>query len=302
LIQAFSRTNRTEKATKPYGNIVCFRNLKEDTDEAIKLFSKTDNVDDVLMKSYEEYLHMFRAALAKVKALATTPAAVDALEREEEKQEFVISFRDLTKLLTRLQTFTEFEFDPARLGITEQEYQDYRSKYLRIYDEVKRGGGKESILANVDFLIELMHTDRINVSYIMNLIRNIDFDNQEERDKSIKDIEDEIDRADNEQLRLKANLLKDFLRKVVPTLTNADSVDDNYNAFEQAERMKEIEAFADEVGLSPEEIQGFVQEYEYCGIVNQQEISDAVKLPFLQKRAMIQRIIEFITEHTKRFS
>lgn len=302
LIQAFSRTNRTEKATKPYGNIVCFRNLKEDTDEAIKLFSKTDNVDDVLMKSYGEYLQMFRAALAKVKALATTPAEVDALEREEEKQEFVVSFRELTKYLTRLQTFTEFEFDPARLGINEQEYQDYKSKYLRIYDEVKRGGGKESILANVDFLIELMHTDRINVSYIMNLIRNIDFDNQEERDKSIKDIEGEIDRADNEQLRLKANLLKEFLRKVVPTLTNADSVDDNYNAFEQEERMKEIEAFAGEVGLSPEAIQSFVQEYEYGGLVNQQEISDAVKLPFLQKRAMIQRIIEFITEHTKRFS
>ncbi|CAM3466595.1 MULTISPECIES: type I restriction endonuclease subunit R [Paenibacillus] len=302
LIQAFSRTNRTEKATKPYGNIVCFRNLKEDTDEAIKLFSKTDSVDDVLMKSYEEYLQMFRAALVKVKALAPTPAEVDALEREEEKQEFVVSFRELTKYLTRLQTFTEFEFDPARLGISEQEYQDYKSKYLRIYDEVKRGGGKESILANVDFLIELMHTDRINVSYIMNLIRNIDFDNQDARDKSIKDIEDEIDRADNEQLRLKANLLKEFLRKVVPTLTNADSVDDNYNAFEQEERMKEIEAFAGEVGLSPELIQSFVQEYEYGGLVNQQEISDAVKLPFLQKRAMIQRIIEFITEHTKRFS
>lgn len=302
LIQAFSRTNRTEKATKPYGNIVCFRNLKEDTDEAIKLFSKTDSVDDVLMKSYEEYLQMFRAALVKVKALAATPAEVDALEREEEKQEFVVSFRELTKYLTRLQTFTEFEFDPARLGISEQEYQDYKSKYLRIYDEVKRGGGKESILANVDFLIELMHTDRINVSYIMNLIRNIDFDNEEQRDKSVKDIEDEINRADNEQLRLKANLLKDFLRKVVPTLTNADSVDDNYNAFEQEERMKEIEAFAGEVGLSSEVIQSFVQEYEYGGLVNQQEISDAVKLPFLQKRAMIQRIIEFITEHTKRFS
>lgn len=302
LIQAFSRTNRTEKATKPYGNIVCFRNLKEDTDEAIKLFSKTDTVDDVLMKSYEEYLQMFKAALVKVKALAATPADVDALVQEEEKQEFVVSFRELTKYLTRLQTFTEFGFDPERLGITEQEYQDYKSKYLRIYDEVKRGGGKESILANVDFLIELMHTDRINVSYIMNLIRNIVFDSNEERDKSIKDIEDEIDRADNEQLRLKANLLKEFLRKVVPTLTNADSVDDSYNAFEQEERTKEIAAFATEVDLPTEAIQRFVQEYEYGGLVNQQEISDAVKLPFLQKRAMIQRIIEFITEHTKRFS
>ncbi|KUP22079.1 type I restriction endonuclease subunit R [Paenibacillus sp. DMB5] len=302
LVQAFSRTNRTEKATKPYGNVVCFRNLKEDTDEAIRLFSKTDNVDDVLMKSYEEYLQLFKSALAKVKALASTPASVDNLEREEEKQEFVVSFRDLTKYLTRLETFTEFEFDPACLGIEEQTYQDYKSKYLRIYEEVKRGGGKESILANVDFLIELMHTDRINVGYIMNLIKNIDFDNEEQRNKSVKDIEDEINRADSEELRLKAKLLKAFLHKVVPTLTNADSVDDSYNAFEQEERMKEIETFAGDVGLQSADIQSFVQEYEYGGFVNQQEISDTVKLPFLQKRSVIQRIIEFITEHTKRYS
>ncbi|MED1745748.1 type I restriction endonuclease subunit R [Brevibacillus borstelensis] len=302
LIQAFSRTNRTEKATKPYGNIVCFRNLKEDTDEAIRLFSKTDNVDDVLMKSYEEYLQLFKAALAKVEALASTPADVDKLEREEDKKEFVIAFRDLTKYLTSLQTFTEFEFQKERLGIEEQTYQDYKSKYLAIYDTVKRGGDKDSILSDVDFSIELMHTDRINVSYIMNLIKNIDFDNEEERKKSVKDIEDEINRADNEELRLKANLLKAFLQKVVPTLTNADSVDDSYNDFEQAERMKEIEMFAEEVGLPLEEVQSFVEEYEYSGFINQQEISDAIKLPFLKKRTLIQRIIEFITEHTKRFS
>ncbi|MBG9565629.1 type I restriction endonuclease subunit R [Brevibacillus agri] len=302
LIQAFSRTNRTEKATKPYGNIVCFRNLKEDTDEAIRLFSKTDNVDDVLMKSYEEYLQLFKAALAKVEALASTPEAVDQLQREEDQKEFVVAFRDLTKYLTNLQTFSEFEFKKEQLGIGEQTYQDYKSKYLAIYERIKRGGDKDSILANVDFLIELMHTDRINVSYIMNLIRNINFDDEEQRKKSVKDIEDEINRADNEELRLKADLLKAFLHKVVPTLTNADSVDDSYNDFEQDERMKEIESFASEVGLPTEQILSFVEEYEYSGFVKHQEISDAIKLPFLQKRSKIQRIIEFITEHTKRFS
>ncbi|ASA25665.1 type I restriction endonuclease subunit R [Paenibacillus donghaensis] len=304
LIQAFSRTNRTGKATKPYGNIVCYRNLKEDTDEAIKLFSKTDNVDDVLMKSYDEYLDMFKAALVKVRAMALTPAAVDNLEREEDKQKFVVAFRDLTKYLNKLETFTEHEFTEERLGIQEQTYQDYKSKYLRIYDEVKRGGGggKTSILADVDFSIELMHTDRINVSYIMNLIKNIDFNNEDERNKLVKHIQDEIDRADNEELRLKARLLKEFLDKVVPTLSSADSVDDSYNTFEQEERGKEIQTFAGEVGLSVEDIQSFVEEYEYSGFVNQQVISDVIKLPFLQKRSLIQRIIEFITDHTKRFS
>jgi len=302
LIQAFSRTNRTEKATKPYGNIVCFRNLKEDTDEAIKLFSKTDSVDTVLMQSYEEYLALFKESLAKIKAIASSPDKVDQIEREEDKKEFVVTFRELTKLLTRLQTFTEFQFEPGKLGITEQEYQDYRSKYLRIYDEVKRGEGKESILADVDFMIELMHTDRINVSYILNLIKNIDFDNDKDIEKTIKDIEKEIDRADNEQLRLKSTLLKNFLHKVVPSLTNADSVDDKYNNFEQEERAKEIESFAKEVGIAPELLENFIQEYEYVGIINQQEISDSIKLPFKKKRELTKRIVEFIKENTNRYS
>jgi type I restriction enzyme R subunit len=302
LIQAYSRTNRVDKETKPYGNVVCFRNLKDNTDEAIRLFSKTDTVDDVLMKSYEDYLAQFKAALVKVQALADSPASVDKLEREDDKHEFIVSFRELTKNLVRLQTFTDFEFDAEILGIEEQTYQDYKSKYLRIYDETKKSNDKESILVNVDFSIELMHTDRINVSYIMNLIRNINFDDEEEREKTVKLIEEELDRADNEELRLKVDLIKNFLRKVVPTMTNKDSVDDTFNEFEQEERLKEIESFAKEINVPQESLQSFIEEYEYSGIIKNQEISDTIKLPLLKKKKLLQRITTFISEHTKRFT
>ncbi|PLT33638.1 type I restriction endonuclease subunit R [Bacillus sp. V5-8f] len=302
LLQAFSRTNRVEKATKPYGNIVCFRNLKENTDEAIRLFSRTDGVDDVLMQSYEEYLKLFKTALGQVQRLAATPASVDALEREEEKHQFIIAFRDLTKYLVRLQTFNEFEFNADKLGIEEQTYQDYKSKYLRIYDETKKTVNKESILADVDFSIELMHTDRINVSYIMNLIRNINFDDEAERDEAVRKINSELNRADNEELRLKVDLIKNFLAQVVPTLTNADSVDDTFNDFEQQERMREMESFAEEVGVPKDKLQGFIEEYEFSGIINHQEISDTIKLPLLKKKKVLPRIFTFILEHTKRFS
>lgn len=302
LLQAYSRTNRVEKATKPYGNIVCYRNLKENTDEAIRLFSRTDSVDEVLMKSYDEYLGLFKEALEQVHRLAATPASVDALEREEEKHQFIVAFRELTKNLIRLQTFNEFEFNADELGIVEQEYQDYKSKYLRIYDETKKAVNKESILANVDFSIELMHTDRINVSYIMNIIRSINFDDEEEREQAVKKINEELNRADNEELRLKMDLIKNFLTKVAPTMTNADSVDDTFNEFEQQERAKEIEKFAEEAGIESEKLQAYVEEYEFSGILKQQEISDSIKLPFLRKKKLLTRICDFIIEHTKRFS
>lgn len=315
LIQAFSRTNRTEKETKPFGNIVCFRNIKANTDDALRLFSQTDDIDTILTPSYEEILQKFREALVRVLSIAPTPESVDDLRREEQKYQFVMAFRELTGLLTRLQSFTEFVFTQEHLGIEEQTYQDFKSKYFRIYEEVKSGGnggggngggsggdGANTPLTDVDFMIELMQTDRINVSYIMNLIRNINFDNEEQRKKSVDDIIDEINRADNEELRLKAKLLKSFLHNVVPTLSNADSVDDSYNAFELEERLKELESFAVEVNLPAEKVQSFVEEYEFSGFVNQQEISDAIQLPFLKKRSLMQQIITFIVDHTKRFS
>lgn len=302
LIQAYSRTNRVEKATKPYGNIVCFRNLKENTDEAIKLFSKTDNADTVLMKSYEEYEKLFKEALKKVYALAAKPENVDDLMREEDQHAFIVAFRDLTKNLVSLQTFDDFEFNEDKLGISEQRYQDYKSKYLHIYEVTKKANEKESILANVDFSIELMHTDRINVSYIMNLIRSINFDDPKEREKGVKQVEEELNRADNEELRLKVSLLKKFLHKVVPTLTNEHNVDDAYNDFEQQHREEEIQIFAEENALPKDVLQSFIEEYEYSGIMKKEVISDVVKLPFMKKKKKVQEIVAFVAEHTERYS
>ena len=152
LVQAYSRTNRVEKSTKPYGNVVCYRNLKKNTDDALCLFSQTDNTDVVLMESYEYYLSLWHTHLKKLYALTENPEDVDSLESEEEQKKFILAFRDLTKVLTKLNTFTEFEFNKDTLGMSEQSYQDFKSKYLLIYDDVKRKDDeKTSILADIDF-------------------------------------------------------------------------------------------------------------------------------------------------------
>lgn len=302
LIQAYSRTNRVEKATKPYGNVVCYRHLKKKTDEAIRLFSQTNSTDDVLMRSYQEYLDEFHSSLKKVRDMAATPPAVDELQREEDQKAYIESFRELTKVLVKLQTFTEFSFSPEELNITRQDYEDYKSKYLMLYERTKKDVDKASILQDIDFALELMHTDRINVSYIMNLIKDIDFNDAEDVKKKVKFIEDELDRADNEELRLKVDLVKGFLQRVVPTLTNEDSIDETYNAYEEEEREKEIQSFAEEVALNTEFLKTYIQEYEYSNIIKQSEISDSVKGGLLKKRKFSKRIVDFIVEHTKRFA
>lgn len=302
LLQAFSRTNRVEKSTKPYGNIVSYRNLKYNTDESLKLFSKTDSVDEVLMKSYIEYLDMFLKSLKKVRDIAGTPELVDELEREEDQKEFVDAFKEMTKLLVRLKTFTEFEFDENILQIDSQTYEDYKSKYLKIAEQVKNEVDKVSILQDIDFELELMHTDRINVSYIMNLIRDIDFNDKDDLKKKLRFIEEEVERADNPELRLKVDLIKGFLKRVVPDLTNDDSVDDAYNQYEEETREEEIQKFAEDIGIPETDLKRHLEEFEYSNIIQQSAISDLLKVGLLKKRKLVKQIVTFIVEHTKRFT
>lgn len=302
LIQAYSRTNRIEKSTKPYGNIVCYRNLKENTDEAIRLFSLTNNTDTVLMESYEYYLKLFKQKLKDLFNIVVEPQDVDSLASEDDKKTFIVSFRDLSKVLVKLQTFTDFEFSEEELGISEQKYQDFKSKYFLIYDSVKKEEGeKVSVLADIDFGIELMHTDKINVSYIMNLIRNIDMEDDEKRKKDIKHIMGELERADSEDLRLKVDLLKAFLEKVVPNLTKEDSIDEAYNEFENNQRKEDIYNFSNEIGIDAEIIKEHVAEYEYSGIVKNEELSDIITAPLLKKRKLVKQVKDFIIEHVEKY-
>ncbi|WP_339117644.1 type I restriction endonuclease subunit R, partial [Staphylococcus haemolyticus] len=236
LIQAYSRTNRVEEPTKPYGNIVAYRNLKEKTDEAIELFSKTDNTDTVLSLSFQAYLTKFKQALIELFELAETPQAVDQLEREEDQRDFVIAYRELAKHMQKLKTFDEFAFDKETLGIDEQTYEDYKGKYLDIYDKVMRPDKEivegESILDNIDFNIEILRNDLINVQYILDLLNQIDLSDTEQQEKDIKEIRKVLDKADDDQLRLKSDLIRTFLDKVVPNLNEGDSIDDAYYNYE----------------------------------------------------------------------
>ncbi|MBO1264489.1 type I restriction endonuclease subunit R [Proteiniclasticum sp. SCR006] len=304
LLQAFSRTNRVELATKPYGNIVCYRNLKERTDEAIKLFSQTDSVDDVLLREYSYYLDKFQDAIGDLHDVVKTPADVDNLMSEDDQKKFIIAFRELSKLLLILQSFVEFEFDPSVLHITEQTYQDFRSKYLDLHEESTRtSGDKATILDDIDFSIELMHTDRINVAYIMNLIRNINFEDDEKKKKDVEYIKKELDRTDNPQLRKKVDLIKAFLDEVIPNVSPEDNVDDEYFGFENRKRDEEITEFSEEKGVDVGILTREISELEFTGIFNKERIRENLGsgISFLKKKSLLEEIKNFIYELVEKY-
>ena len=303
LLQAYSRTNRIEKETKPFGNIVCFRNLKNQTDEAIKLYSQTNDTKTVLMASYAEYLTDFSVTLASLLQLSPTPESVDQLESEENLYQFVVLFRELSKLLLKMRTFDEFEFSEDTLGIVEQNYQDFKYKYLVIYEKMKRKtkGDEVSILDNINFAIEVIQTDPINFSYILNLIRNINLKDDIEREKDVAIIHHLLDRTFNEDLRLKAELIRYFVDNEVPALEMNSNVNYAYNEFEEHKREAEIYNFAKYIELQPVVVNEFLAEYEYSGSLNRLRVSDQISGSFIKKRTKTDKIFEFVRENSRKF-
>lgn len=303
LIQAYSRTNRVEKLTKPYGNIVNFRNLKKATDDAIRLFSQTNDTDIVIQKPYEEYLKEFKQALLALKGIAPVPASVDSIEREEEIKEFIETFRRLSRALVKLKTFIDFEFTEEVTGLSQQEHQDYKSQYVDMYDKYirKPDPEKASILEDIDFEIEIIRNEEINVSYIVNLIQNIDLEDKDNQRREIASIRNILDSADDEQLRLKSELIREFLTKVVPTLEKSANVAAEYLDFEEEQKLKELKEFAKANDYSEQQLNELLSEFQFSGQIYRKDIEEGLSGSFLIRRKKVDKIQNYIREVNEKY-
>lgn len=261
LIQAFSRTNRILNEQKSQGNIVCFRNLKQATDDAIALFSNKNASSIILMQPYEDYVAQFLEALTKLKELTPTVDSVNLLISEEEKLAFVKAFRDLIRLKNVLGSFADFRFDDV--SMPEQEFEDYKSKYLDIYESIGRGEGKEkvSILDDVDFELELIHQDEINVSYILKLLNQYQQSSDEEKQAKREQIINML--SSHPQLRSKRELIEKFIDSTLASADGVDNVEDAFDAFWESEKTKAFEYLCEAEKLLPEKAQEVIATYLY---------------------------------------
>ncbi len=301
LIQAFSRTNRVETDTKPFGNIVCYRTTKVSVDEAVKLFSQTDSIDTVIMAPYETYLEKFHKAVERLLTITPVVESVDSLENEEDIKEFIIAFREVARLLVSLKTFNQFDLDNSDSMINTQIFEDYKSKYYELYRKISNDKEKSSILNDVTFSLELIQTDKINVSYILNLIRNIDLSDEKQKQKDIADIESKLTNITDDELFLKADLIKSFLNSILPVLKEEDSIDEALVNHMNRERQKEIEEFAKTNEIDLETLQTIINEFEYSGIFPDELIGSSIKAPFLKKIALMDNVKMFIKNLLKKY-
>jgi len=291
LIQAFSRTNRNLNEKKSQGNIICFRNLKDATDEAIALFSNKNAKETVLVEPYEVYVKTFNQAVEELLKIAPTVQSVDALPSEKEQQEFIIRFRELIRIKNILTTFADF--DQADLSLSDQMFEDYKSKYLDIYDKFKsdREQEKSSILEDVDFELSLIHRDEINVTYILSLLKGLNKLSSEERIKRQKGIVDIV--AGEIQLRSKKALIQTFIDENLPNIKSTENVTTKFESFWAENKRQAFNALCTEENIVPEELQKLLNDCMFANrLPREQEIANTLnfKPRILQRQPIIDRI------------
>lgn len=266
LIQAFSRTNRILNSVKTYGNIVCFRDLKEETDKAIALFGNKDAGGIVLLKTYEEYYNgyddkgEYKPGYAELITTLTTqyPLGQPILGEEAEK-DFIRLYGAVLRLRNILTSFDDFEGNEI---LSERDFQDYQSIYIDLYQEYRKGadGDKETINDDIVFEIELVKQIEVNIDYILMLVAKYQQSNC--KDKTILTT---IDKAINSSIELRSK--KELIERFIEQVNVSTKVDEDWRKFLHERKEADITAIIEEERLKPEETRRFIDNAFRDGIL-----------------------------------
>jgi len=331
LLQAFSRTNRVLNEKKRFGKIVCFRDLKSNVDASIKLFSNSNNLEDIVRPPFNEVKKNYQELTTNFLEQYPTPSSIDLLQSEKDKKQFILAFRDVIKKHAEIQVYDEFEEDAADLGMTEQQFMDFRSKYLDIYDTFA-GGCKpseenqtpdedtestetstESGIDDIDFCLELLHSDIINVTYILELIADLNPYSADYKEKRTYIIDTMIKDA---ELRNKAKLIDGFIQQNVDDdrdnfmarkqkFDGTSDLEERLNNYITTERNNAVDKLAKEEGLDASVLNHYLSEYDYLQKEQPEIIQEALKekhLGLIKKRKTLTRILERLKSIIRTFS
>ncbi len=300
LVQAYSRTNRVDKVTKQFGQIVSYRNIKKWQDDALRLFSGDGDPNEYLLESYEYYVQKWINQEPVLRSVVKTVDDVGQLQSEDEIRKFIIAFRTMVKILATLKTFSKFSWDDLAVVMDEEEYEGFKSWYLYFKDLINEPHPKVHVPIDVDFDIELVRTDRINVVYILNLLKTVKKAGKtdEEREADLDLILREIERSDNESLRAKKDIVIEFVRTRFYDLSDKVDIQSEYEEFEKEKQTTELQEFASENGIDYLTVKDLLAEYIFNGSMSEESIRkrlEAYHLGILRTTALTSKIQDFVT-------
>jgi type I restriction enzyme R subunit len=302
LIQAYSRTNRILGEQKSQGNILSFRNLKKATDEAITLFSNKDAIEDIILPPYEAIAEKFDEALVNLLEIVPTFQSVDDLPSETEELAFIEAFRRLLRAKNVLESYTDFEWED--LGIDEQTFENYKSKYLDLYDKVKNDTQKHktSILDDIDFELELIHRDQINVAYILQLLAQLKESKTADAAAQKKAIIDML--SGDVELRSKRELIEKFIEENLPYISDLDAIQDEFERFWHEEKILALSKMCEEENLDQKQFKALIESYTSYG---REPLRDDIfkcldnRPSILKAREIGERILDKMKEYVQVF-
>ncbi len=316
LLQAFSRTNRVLNEKKRFGKIVCFRDLKSNVDTAIRLFSNSNNPEDIIRPPFEDIKKEYYQLAVDFLQKYPEPSSIDLLQSEQDKKDFVLAFREIIRKHAEIQIYEDYSSEADDLGITEQQFNDYKSKYLdltvgfveptttpsMVAEELPPYGEVQG-MEDIDFCLELLHSDIINVAYILELIANLDpySDDYAERRKNIIDT-----MIKDAEMRSKAKLIDGFIQKNVDEdkenfmmqrqkVDGTNELEERLNNYISAEREKAVKSLADDEDLSSDVLDHYLKEYDYLQKEQPEIIQKALKekhLGLIKTRKALTRVMD----------
>ena len=256
LLQAYSRTNRILNSVKTYGNIVCFRNLQAETDEALALFGDKEAGSVALLKNYEAYYDgydengkHYSGYTELIAELMQKFPLGQAIIGEQNQKDFIRLFGALLRLKNILTAFDNF---PGHEVLSDRDFQDYQSIYIDLYQAFTKNkdADKEYINDDIVFEIELIRQVEINIDYILMLVAKYHDSNCEDKEILVS-----IDKAINSslQLRSKKELIEGFIR----TVNTSTEVDTDWRRFVLEQKESDLASIISEEKLKPDEARKF---------------------------------------------
>ena len=324
LLQAFSRTNRVLNEKKRFGKIVCFRNLKDNVDTSIKLFSNNCPIEDILREPFDKVKNELNDLTIEFLKKYPKPQFVDTLQSEYDKRDFVIAFREIIKKQAEIQIYEEYNPEDSSLYMTEQEFNDFKSKYLDIAlgvvtpeqptgvaAEPQEPYGEPKTLEDIDFCLELLHSDVINVAYILALIADLNPSSDDYQVKRQNIIDTMINDA---EMRNKAKLIDGFIQQNVDDdrenfeRAKADGSMDleaKLNAYVKEKRERAIKDLSETENIPVDVLARYLAEYDYLQKHKPEIIQEAVAeqhLGLIKTRKAIKRVTEQLMSIINTFS
>jgi len=306
LVQAYSRTNRVDKVTKQFGQIVSYRNIKKWQDDALRLFSGDGDPNEYLLENYEYYVQKWINQEPVLKKVVPTVDDAGQLNNEDEIRMFIIAFRTMVGTLATLKTFSKFDWADLAVVMDEDEYEGYKSWYLYYRDQLPDPNSKVPVPVDVDFDIELVRTDRINVVYILNLLKNVQKQHSttEQREADLDLILREIERSDNESLRAKKDIMIEFIRTRFYDIPEEADIMEAFDEFTKDREKAELESFAYEHNIDYTVLNDIMTVYIFHGSITDEEIRTRLKqyrLGLLKITKLTNEIKDFISQTYKKY-